>query len=80
MPFGPQPLIEDNSVKAPASSTVNARFGWKNRRWEFALNLLNALNRKNDHIAYFYTSVCKANPPPDSPICTSIRRNRGSCA
>ena len=60
--FGAQPLIEDNSVKAPASSTVNARFGWKNRRWEFALNLLNALNRKNDDIAYFYTSRLQGEP------------------
>jgi hypothetical protein len=60
--FGAQPLIEDNSVKAPASSTVNARFGWKNRRWEFALNLLNALNRRNDDIAYFYTSRLPGEP------------------
>lgn len=60
--FGAQPLIEDNSIKAPASSTVNARFGWKNRRWEFALNLLNALNRRTDDIAYFYTSRLQGEP------------------
>jgi hypothetical protein len=60
--FGAQPLIEDNSVTAPSSTTVNARFGWKNRRWEIALNLLNALNRRNDDIAYFYTSRLKGEP------------------
>lgn len=54
--FGEQPLIEDNSVDEPASTTINLRFGWKNRDWEFAVAVLNALDRKNDDIAYFYTS------------------------
>lgn len=62
--FGKQPLIEDNSVTEPSSSTINARIGWKSRNWEFALNLLNAMNEKNDDIAYFYTSRLKGEPSP----------------
>lgn len=60
--FGEQPIIEDNSAKEPSSTTINARLGWKNRQWEFAVNLLNALDEKNDDIAYFYTSRLKGEP------------------
>ena len=60
--FGRQPLIEDNSVTAPASTTVNARLGWKNRHWEFAVNLLNVLDRRNDDITYFYPSRLPGEP------------------
>jgi hypothetical protein len=60
--FGEQPIIEDNSVKEPASTTFNARLGWRNRDWEFALDVLNALDRSNDDIAYFYTSRLPGEP------------------
>jgi hypothetical protein len=54
--FGPQPLIEDDSVRAPSSTTVNARIGWRARDWEIALDMLNLLDRDGYDIAYFYTS------------------------
>jgi hypothetical protein len=54
--FGPQPLNEDNSVRAPSSSSVNARIGWRAKNWDAALEILNVLDRKNYDIAYFYTS------------------------
>ncbi|HEX2855000.1 MAG TPA: TonB-dependent receptor [Opitutaceae bacterium] len=60
--FGEQPLIEDNAVKQPSSTTVNARLGWRNREWEFAIDVLNALDRRNDDIAYFYTSRLAGEP------------------
>ncbi len=60
--FGAQPLTEDNSVTQPTSTTLNARVGWKNRDWEFALNLLNALDRRSDDIAYVYTSRLRGEP------------------
>ena len=60
--FGTQPLTEDNSVIQPTSTTLNARIGWKNRDWEFALNVLNALDRRSDDIAYFYTSRLQGEP------------------
>jgi len=54
--FGPQPLIEDNSVRAPSSSVVNLRLGWRGSDWEFSLDLLNAFNREDFDIAYAYVS------------------------
>jgi hypothetical protein len=60
--FGEQPLIEDNSVTQPSSTTVNARMGWRNRQWEFAIDVLNALDRRNDDIAYFYASRLPGEP------------------
>ena len=60
--FGEQPLIEDNSVIQPSSTTVNARVGWKNRDWEIALNVLNVLDTQNDDIAYFYPSRLPGEP------------------
>ncbi len=60
--FGEQPIIEDNSVKEPASTTFNARLGWRNREWEFALDVLNLLDRRNDDIAYFYPSRLRGEP------------------
>jgi len=60
--FGAQPLTEDNSVTQPSSTTLNARLGWKNRDWEFAVSLLNALDRRTDDIAYVYTSRLPGEP------------------
>lgn len=54
--FGPQPLIEDNSVRAPSSTTFNLRTGWRNRQWEIAVDVLNVFDRANPDITYFYTS------------------------
>lgn len=60
--FGGQPLVEDNSVRQPSSATMNARMGWRNREWEIALTMLNALDESNDDIAYFYTSRLQGEP------------------
>jgi hypothetical protein len=54
--FGPQPLTEDNTVRAPSSLTFNARIGWRARDWEVALDVLNVLNRAGYDIAYAYAS------------------------
>jgi outer membrane receptor for Fe3+-dicitrate len=54
--FGDQPLIEDNSVRAPSSATVNGRIGYTTRNWEAAVDVLNLLGRENNDIAYFYGS------------------------
>ncbi len=60
--FGEQPLIEDNSIIAPSSTTVNARLGWRAKDWEVALDVLNALDRENYDIAYAYTSRLPGEP------------------
>jgi len=60
--FGPQPLIEDDSVRAPSSLTFNARVGWRAKEWDAALEILNLFNRKNYDIAYYYTSRLRGEP------------------
>jgi len=60
--FGPQPLIEDDSVRGPSSLTLNLRTGWHNREWEFAVDVLNALDRANPDISYFYASRLPGEP------------------
>lgn len=60
--YGPQPLIEDNSVRAPSSITYNARLGWRSRDWELALEALNLFDRENYDIAYSYTSRLPGEP------------------
>jgi hypothetical protein len=60
--FGPQPLIEDNSVRAPSSLTFNLRAGWKSRDWEVAVDVLNLFDRANADIANDYASRLPGEP------------------
>jgi len=60
--FGPQPLTEDNARHAPSSTSFNTRIGWRSERWEVSLDLLNALNRANNDIAYAYRSRLPGEP------------------
>jgi hypothetical protein len=61
--FGPQPLREDDSLRAPASTTWNIRAGWRARDWEVALEVLNATDRANLDIAYAYASRLPSEAP-----------------
>jgi hypothetical protein len=54
--FGARPLIEDNSVRAPSSTDINLRVGWRARGWSFSMDVHNALDRQNQDIAYAYPS------------------------
>ena len=60
--FGPQPLIEDDSVRAPSSLTFNLRAGWRAKGWGVAVDILNLLDRKNYDIAYYYASRLPGEP------------------
>ena len=60
--FGPQPIEETGQFYEPSSLTFNARAGWRDRDWEFAVDLLNILNRANDDIAYYYASRLPGEP------------------
>ena len=62
--FGPQPLIEDNSVVGPSSLTFNARLGWHHQDWEIALDVLNVFDRASNDIAYYYESQLRGEPAP----------------
>ncbi|MGH7956039.1 MAG: hypothetical protein ACREH8_03390 [Opitutaceae bacterium] len=59
---GPQPLAEDNSARAPSSSMINLRVGWRTKEWELSIDALNALDRENYDIAYAYTSRLEGEP------------------
>lgn len=55
--FGPRPLVEDNSVRSKATSTLNARVGYKlSPAVTVALEAYNLTNRRASAIDYHYTS------------------------
>jgi len=60
--FGPQPLVEDNSVRTTSSSLVNARIGYRRGNWEAALDVLNLFDRKVNDITYYYASRVGGEP------------------
>lgn len=55
--FGPRPLIEDDSVRSGATTTLNGRIGYKiNSRMKVELEGFNLANRRDSAIEYFYVS------------------------
>jgi outer membrane cobalamin receptor len=58
--IGPRPLVEDNSVRAQRSTTLNGRIGYKLTK---SLNVdvegFNLTNRRDAAIAYYYASRLK---------------------
>jgi hypothetical protein len=66
--FGEAPLVEDNSAKSPAYTTVDAQVGFRRTdRWLAALDLFNIADVKWNDIEYFYVSRLKneINAGPD---------------
>ncbi len=57
-----QPLVEDNSVRQPALTIVDARVGYRRGRYEVAIDGLNLLDVKGDDIAYYYQSRLPGEP------------------
>lgn len=61
--FGSRPLIEDDSVRSAAAFTVNLAVGYKfNEHWEIKAQVFNVLNRRNQDVAYYYTSRLPGEP------------------
>jgi outer membrane receptor protein involved in Fe transport len=61
--FGPRPLIEDDSVRSKASTTVNARAAYRlSKRYSLALEAFNVTNAKVSDIDYYYTSRLPGEP------------------
>jgi hypothetical protein len=54
--FSSQPIIEDDSERQPASTTINAMLGYRFGRFEISAEVLNAFDSKADDIAYYYPS------------------------
>lgn len=64
--FGPRPLVEDNSVRSRASTTVNLRVGWRpHPNYYVMAELFNAFNAEADDIEYFYESALPTDPDTD---------------
>jgi len=61
--FGPRPLIEDNSVRSQASTTLSAEVGHPLGRWgTLVIEGFNLLDAKVSDIDYFYTSRLPGEP------------------
>jgi hypothetical protein len=61
--FGPRPLIEDDSVRSKASTTLNARLAYRlSRRYSLALEAFNLTNARVSDIDYFYRSRLPGEP------------------
>jgi hypothetical protein len=55
--FGPRPLIEDNSVRSQASTTLNGRIGYRiGKDMQLELEGFNLANRRDSAIDYYYAS------------------------
>jgi hypothetical protein len=67
--FGPRPLIEDDSVRSPASTTLNGRIGYKaGKGLQLELEAFNLGNRRASAIDYYYASQLSAEPAPRKDI------------
>lgn len=60
--LGEAPLTEDNDVRAPASTLVNAGVSYRRARFEVRLEAFNLLDSEDDDISYFYASRLPGEP------------------
>lgn len=61
--FGPRPLVEDNSVRSNATTTLNGRLGYKlNRQVRLELEGFNLTDRRDSAIDYYYASRLPGEP------------------
>lgn len=65
--FGESPLVEDNSARSPAYTTVDAQIGFRQRQWLAAIDVFNLFDVRWNDIEYYYVSRLKneASPLPD---------------
>ncbi|MDP3736504.1 MAG: TonB-dependent receptor [Hyphomonadaceae bacterium] len=65
--LGPAPLLEDNSIRAPSTTLVNAGISKDFGRFEIGLDALNLLDSDDYDMVYFYESQLQgeANPVED---------------
>jgi outer membrane receptor protein involved in Fe transport len=64
--FGPRPLVSDGSVKSDSTLIVNLGLGYRiSRRWRVTAEVLNALDRHDHDIDYYYQS--RNSPAPGAP-------------
>lgn len=67
--FGPRPLIEDNSVRSHASTTLNGRIGYRiGKDLQVELEGFNLGNRRASAIDYYYASQLAGEAAPADDI------------
>jgi outer membrane receptor protein involved in Fe transport len=63
--FGESPLVEDNSAKSPAYTTVDLELGYQRQnRWRLAVDVFNLFDVKWNDIEYYYVSRLQNEPAP----------------
>ena len=62
--FGESPLLEDNSAKSPAYTTVDAQIGFRGAKWHAGIDVFNLADVKSNDIEYYYESRLKSEPSP----------------
>lgn len=66
--LGPGPLIEDNSVRAPSTTLVNAGISKDFGHFEIGFEALNLLDGDGYDMVYFYESQLQGEPAPVEDI------------
>jgi outer membrane receptor protein involved in Fe transport len=66
--LGPAPLIEDNSVRAPSTTLVNAGISKEIGRFKVGLDVLNLLDAEDYDMVYYYESQLQGEPAPVEDI------------
>jgi outer membrane receptor protein involved in Fe transport len=67
--FGPRPLVEDDSVRSRASTTLNGRLGYRvNRDLRLELEGFNLTNRRASAIDYYYASQLRGEAAPREDV------------
>jgi len=65
--FGESPLVEDNSARSPAYTTVDLQLGYRGSdHWLVALDMFNVFNVRWNDIVYYYASRLATEPSPQA--------------
>jgi hypothetical protein len=74
--FGESPLVEDNSARSPAYTTVDGQIGFRHDKWLAALDVFNILDVSWNDIEYYYVSrlANEAAAQPDYVVHAGVPR------
>jgi outer membrane receptor protein involved in Fe transport len=74
--FGESPLIEDNSARSPAYTTVDGQIGFRRNKWLAALDVFNIFDVKWNDIEYYYVArlANEISPKPDYVLHPGVPR------
>lgn len=72
--LGEYPLLEDNSLRADADTSVNLRGAWKSDHFTVYAELLNALDEDGKDIVYYYGANVAGLDPPGEQVDGRVSR------